>query len=424
MTDPDYSPRYVRFAVGMLVAAVGVEFFHRQLLAIAVEPIKAELRFSDTQMGLLVTAFAVSYAGFGLVMGRLADRGSRRTIYALAIAAWSAGTALGGAVSGFWTFVSTRAVVGLGQAGAGATNSPLVADYIPPARRATIFGIQALGATLGVFAALALGGFAISAFGWRTTFAIGGALGLGFAVLFHATVREPPRGWSEGRTHEAGEHTTLAEAIRAIAGLRTFRHIMAGSILTNTALFGSAQWGPAFFQRVHELPLQTAGLVTGGVAVFATVGAVAGGVLSDRLWTRNARGVLLLPAVACALAFPLSVGAFYGGQLVIAIPMLAAASALALVHAPPIGAATQALAPLRVRSMISAVMNSLLTLFGLGVGPLLTGWVSDQAGGGAGLRIGLAGISALYLWAALHFVLAARTFPEELARSGGRGEAL
>jgi hypothetical protein len=52
---------------------------------------------------------------------------------------------------------------------------------------------------------------------------------------------------------------------------------------------------------------------------------------------------------------------------------------------------------------------------------LLTGWVSDQAGGGSGLRTGLAGISALYLWAALHFVLAARTLPEELERSGGRG---
>jgi predicted MFS family arabinose efflux permease len=421
VNESNYSPRYVRFAVGMLVAAVGVEFFHRQLLAIAVEPIRAELRFSDTEMGMLVTAFAASYAGFGLLMGRLADRGSRRTIYALAIAAWSTGTMLGGAVSGFWSFVGTRVVVGLGQAGAGATNSPLVADYIPPARRATIMGIMALGATLGVFAALGLGGFGIAAFGWRATFAVGGALGLAFALLFQALVREPPRGWSEGRTHEAGEHTTLAEAVRTIARLRTFRHILAGAILTNTALFASAQWGPAFFQRIHELSLQTAGLVTGGVAVLATFGAVAGGVLSDRLWTRNARGVLLLPAVACGLAFPLSVGAFYAESVTAAIPMMAAASVLALVHAAPIGAVTQALAPLRTRGMISAVLNSLLALFGLGVGPLLTGWVSDQAGGGSGLRTGLAGISALYLWATLHFVLAARTLPDELERSGGRG---
>ncbi len=428
MTDPDYTPRYVRFAVGMLVAAVAVEFFHRQLLAIAVEPIRLELGFSDTEMGALVTGFAASYAGFGLLLGRLADRGSRRSLYALSIAVWSAGTAMGGAVSGFASFFATRLVVGLGQAGAGATNAPLVADYVPPARRATTMGIIALGATVGVFLALGLGGFGIAAFGWRTTFAVGGGLGLGFALLFQALVREPPRGWSEGRTQEGLTHTTLGEAVRTIAGLRTFRHMVAGAILANTALFSSAQWGPAFFQRVHDLPLQTAGLVTGGIAVLATFGAIAGGMLSDRLWTRNARGVLLLPAVCCGLAFPLSLGAFYAGPLAAAIPMLAAASVLALVHAPPVGAVTQALAPLRTRGMISAVLNSLLTLFGLGVGPLLTGWVSDLvaggSGGGSGLRAGLAGISALYLWSAVHFVLAARTLPDELERSGGAGGAI
>ena len=59
MTDPAYSPRYVRTVVALLVAAVAFEFFHRQLLAIAVEPIRADLGFSDTEMGALATGFAV-----------------------------------------------------------------------------------------------------------------------------------------------------------------------------------------------------------------------------------------------------------------------------------------------------------------------------------------------------------------------------
>ena len=163
--------------------------------------------------------------------------------------------------------------------------------------------------------------------------------------------------------------------------------------------------------------------MAGGIAVLATFGAIAGGVLSDRMWARNARGVLLLPAACCAAAFPLSLGAYFWPGLGGAVAMLAAATVLALVHAPPVGAVTQALAPLRMRGLISAVLNSLLTLFGLGLGPLLTGWVSDlvSAGGGDGLRTGLAWISALNLWAALHFALAARTLPEELKRSGGAG---
>jgi hypothetical protein len=78
-----------------------------------------------------------------------------------------------------------------------------------------------------------------------------------------------------------------------------------------------------------------------------------------------------------------------------------------------------------MRGMISAVLNSLLTGFGLGVGPLLTGLVSDwlSAGDaeGGGLRTALAWTSGLYLWSAIHFALAARTLPEELARARDSG---
>src|SRR5262245_56157642 len=368
-------------------------------------------------MGALVSGFAVAYAAFALVLGRIADAASRRTIYALCIVVWSFGTALGGAVSGFVAFLATRLVVGLGQAGAGATNGPLVADYVPPARRATAFAIVSMGATLGVFLGLTLGAWGIAAVGWRATFALGGALGLAFAALFRLTVREPPRGWSEGRTHEAGERPALGEAFRLIAGLRTFRHMTVGAILASMALFAGAQWGPAFFQRTHGLSLEAAG----GIAVIATFGAIGGGLLADRMWAKNARGVLLLPAACCAAAFPLSLGAFFWPGIGGAIVMLAGASVLAIVQGPPVGAVTQALVPLRMRGMISAVLNSLLALLGFGAGPLLTGMLSDAVAstGGDGLRSGLAWVSGLYLWAAIHFALAARTLPAELARSGG-----
>jgi hypothetical protein len=92
---------------------------------------------------------------------------------------------------------------------------------------------------------------------------------------------------------------------------------------------------------------------------------------------------------------------------------------LAVLHGPPVGAVTQALAPLRMRGMISAVLNALLTFFGLGVGPLAAGLVSDwtSAAGGDGLQTALSWISVLYLWSAVHFALAARTLPEELKRA-------
>jgi predicted MFS family arabinose efflux permease len=417
MEETHYSPRYVRAVVALLVAAVALEFLHRQLLAIAVEPIRRELALSDGQMGWLVTAFALAYSAAVLVLGRIADRADRRSLYALGIVVWSVGTALGGAVAGFASFIATRVVVGVGQAAAGATNAPLVADFVPPARRATTMGLVAMGATIGVFLGLFLGAWGIGTVGWRWTFAGIGALGLLFAAYFRAQVKEPPRGWSEGRAGEAGELPSLADAVATIARLRTFRHMAAGAILASMAIFAGAQWGPAFFERVHGLSNMQAALAAGGIGLLATLGAVAGGLLTDRLWARDARGALLLPAGCCAIACPVSLAAYSASSLGPAVALLAVAMIAALVHAPAVGAVTQALAPLRVRGQLSAVLNSLLTLFGLGLGPLLAGLVSDATGGagsGEGLETGLAWSTALYAWSALHFALAARTLPAEL----------
>jgi predicted MFS family arabinose efflux permease len=418
--ETQYSPRYVRAVVTLLVAAVAVEFLHRQLLAIAVEPIRRELGLSDGEMGWLVTAFALAYSAAILVLGRIADRTDRRNLYALGIVVWSIGTALGGAAAGFASFVMTRVVVGVGQAAAGATNAPLVADYVPPARRATTMGIVAMGATVGVFLGLFLGAWGIGTVGWRITFAVIGGLGLLFAALFRSQVHEPPRGWSEGRADEAGELPSLADAVATIARLRTFRHMSAGAILASMAIFAGAQWGPAFFERVHGLSNMQAALAAGGIGLLATLGAVAGGLLTDRLWARDARGALLLPAVCCAIACPASLAAYSATSLAPAVALLALGMVAALVHVPAVGAVTQALAPLRIRGQLSAVLNSLLTLFGLGLGPLLAGLVSDATGGagsGKGLETGLAWSTALYAWSALHFTLAARTLPSELQRN-------
>jgi MFS family permease len=149
VSDRHYSSRRVGAAVGFLAAAVSVEFFHRQILAVAIEPLREELGLSDTQAGTLVFAFGAAYAVFALVLGRLADRGSRRNVYAAGIAVWSAATALGGACAGFAALLATRLVVGAAQGAAGACNGPLLADYVRPERRAGAMGLIAVGGAIG-----------------------------------------------------------------------------------------------------------------------------------------------------------------------------------------------------------------------------------------------------------------------------------
>ena len=87
-------------------------------------------------------------------------------------------TALGAAATSFATLAATRMGVGAGQAGMMPSAQALLADGFPPERRATLVGVIAMGAPLGILVALAMGGFAIERFGWRACFVGSGVLGL------------------------------------------------------------------------------------------------------------------------------------------------------------------------------------------------------------------------------------------------------
>lgn len=417
-TAPRYSPRYVNLVIALLAGAVFVEFFHRQTLAVAMKALGDEFDASDKQLGLLVTAFAVAYGVCAPLLGRLADRLSRRAIYATGIAVWSAATLLGGLAPGFAAFFATRLITGSGQASAGATNSPLLVDYVAPERRGGVMALANAGATVGALAAGALGFLGVlEAFGWRGFFLGAGVFGLAFAALFAWLLKEPPRGWSEGRAFTPAAPVPLREVGALVAQRPALLHAYLGTILTSVAIFASAQWVVAFFERVHGMSNSQASLGLVWAAIVSTIGAVAGGIVTNREWGANPRAVLLTSALCCLLACPaLFVGASTE-HATLSVVLYSLAGGLSLVHSAPAGAAMQGMIPDRMRGFVSSLIASLITLIGLGGGPFLAGALSDAFGGAANpasLGKALAWTSLLYVWAALHFVLASRTLKRDL----------
>lgn len=418
-TAPRYSPRYVNVVVAMLTGAVFVEFFHRQVLAVAMDEIRRDLALSDTQLGSLVTVFAAAYAASAPILGRIVDRLERRGVYVAGIALWSAATALGGLAGGFGLLLATRVLAGAGQGAAGATSSPLIVDYVAPERRGGVLALVSMGATLAALAAGAFGSAGVvERFGWRGFFLGSGVFGVAFAAAFAAIVREPPRGWSEGRTHRPAPSATLREILSLVRGRTALLHTFGGTAVNNIAVFAIAQWVVVFFERAHGMSNAGASGALMGVALACTLGAVAGGVLANRAWTTRPRAVLLVPALCSALAAPVLFAGARADGSVTAIALYSVAGALALVHSAPAGAAMQGMIPDRVRGTVTGVIASLMTLVGLGGGPFLTGLLSDFFGGAAdptSIGRALGCVSALFLWAGVHFTLASRSFARDLA---------
>jgi predicted MFS family arabinose efflux permease len=423
--SPRYSPRYVKLVVALLTGAVFVEFFHRQVLAVAQKAIGDEFELSDSELGSFVTAFAVAYAVSGPLLGRIADRLPRRGIYVAGIASWSIATLLGAHAHSFAAFFATRLISGAGQSTAGATNSPLIVDYVAPEHRSGAMAIATAGATVGALAAGALG-FAgvLEAFGWRGLFVGAGVFGLAFAAVFFWLVKEPPRGWSEGRAYAPAAPVPLREIAAVVRRRPALLQTYFGTVLSSVAIFASAQWVVSFFERVHGMTNARASLGMVWAAIASTIGAIAGGVVSNRAWKTSPRAVLLTPAVCSLLACPaLFVGASTADPT-LSVVLYSLAGGLSLVHSAPAAAAMQGMIPDRMRGFVSSLIASLLTLIGLGGGPFLAGALSDWFGSAtnpASLGKALAYTSALYVWAALHFVLASRTLKRDLELNAREG---
>jgi len=102
----------------ILTLVYALSIADRYVMSTLIEPIKAALHLSDSAIGFLTgAALAIFYVTAGLPLATLADRANRRTMIALALAAWSAMTAFCGIAQNFWQLLLARIGVGVGEAG-------------------------------------------------------------------------------------------------------------------------------------------------------------------------------------------------------------------------------------------------------------------------------------------------------------------
>jgi MFS family permease len=135
-TTPKAGTGYRYLVVALLAAVYTFNFMDRQILATLTEPIRKDLGFSDTQMGLLGgLSFALFYTTFGIPVAWLCDRSRRVTIMAAACGIWSLATAGCGMAKTFLQMAVLRMTVGVGEAGGSPPSYSLISDYCPAQER-------------------------------------------------------------------------------------------------------------------------------------------------------------------------------------------------------------------------------------------------------------------------------------------------
>lgn len=403
------------WVIVLLMLINTVNFIDRQLPFILIESIKADLRLTDSEIGLMAgLSFAIVFSFAALPLAWLADRWSARNMLVITLSTWSLMTALTGFARNFTGLLGARMGVAASEAGCNPAAHALIARVFPAERRALVLALFSLGVPIGSMTGLMLGGWINDVANWRTAFFVVGLPGVALALIAWLLLPRPAA--AEAGHGPAG----FFDGLRHLFGLRSFRHMAAGSALYACGSYAMNVFAAAFLIRVHGLTTAQAGLGFGlAFGIGGLVGTFLGGVLADTLGRRDPKWRQLVPAIGQLLSFPCLIGAWLVPNVVLSVVLIGLGYVFGLFYFAPSFAVTQSLATDRIRASAAAVLTFCLTLVGSSVGPLTVGWASDRFEphfGALSLRYALCLMGITILWSAVHFTLAARALRADLER--------
>jgi predicted MFS family arabinose efflux permease len=395
-----------------LLAILGLIFLincvDRQIMAVVMEPMRRELRLTDSQVGLISgAAFAMTLSLLSVPLAQLADRTRRKPVIVWSTLAFSLFTASCGLVSGYWDLLLARLGVAVGEAGTSPQAQALLAEHFAPSDRPWAMAVYSVGANLGWIVAFLAGGLITSAWGWRAAFMAPAAFGLVVTLVFAATVREAPR-----REKAAPRVQNLVEDAKVLFGGPALRHLTAGLTLATFAAYGGMMWMPTYFVREQGLSsAQMGGLLAVMAGGGGLVGTLMGGFVSTWLGRFDLRWSLWGVAVVLLGAAPMVLVVYGAPTAALATPfVLGPALAAGFVFGPTL-AHVQGLTPARLRGTASALVGLVSGVVGAGLGPTSIGFASDafgRLGFANGLSLALSCTAAIWIWAAIHYALAGR----------------
>ncbi|MGZ3272467.1 MAG: MFS transporter [Caulobacteraceae bacterium] len=240
----------------------------------------------------------------------------------------------------------------------------------------------------------------------------------------------------------------MKELFKVIGAKPALLQVLIAGPVAGFGMTSISQFMAPFLIRTQHLPVAKGAFIYGVVsAVSLSIGLITGAFGTDLAGRLDRRWSAWGPAIGLILAPPVYIAAFHADGLVATAALLLAGGALLLCFYTPAIGMIQNMCPPHLRALAAALYSTLYSLFGLALGPTFIGFTSDHfaarhfAGGGFGLQCsgGIGGRAAsplisaacrnasaeglrdalsvgvlVFLWAAIHFALASRTYRRDL----------
>jgi predicted MFS family arabinose efflux permease len=357
------------------------DYTDRMVVSSLLPFIQKDWGINDAEGALLLSAVSWAILIFTFPISILVDRWSRRKTVGLMAVFWSLATAACAFMPNFKALFTTRALIGVGEAGYAPGGTAILSGLYPEEKRARMMGIWNASIPLGSALGIALGGIIATAMGWRHAFGLVAIPGLLVGILFffikdYKTVQLS----SSQDANSEKPWAKFTENARKIARIPTLYFAYFGFAMVVFVTASMMMFLPTFFIRVANVAPAQAGLMASGVMALAVFGAPLGGYVADMWFKRRKNARLLFCTVSTLIAafFLFIAMSFTSGTAQIIMLFFVGISITAFI--PGVSAAMQDIVHPGLRAITFAVAIIVQHLLGTALGPIVTGLISDAYG--------------------------------------------
>jgi MFS transporter, ACS family, hexuronate transporter len=376
--------------IALAFIAVIITYLDRSALSYAIEPIQAEFGFTNTDFGLIASAFGIGYMIMTIGGGILVDVYGARKIWTIFSIFWSLACAGLGFASGLMGFFIFRLVLGLAEGPSFPALTRTTADWLPVSERARSLAIGLAAVPFASVIGAPFISFLITRFGWQLMFIILGALGIVWAIVWYLVFRDHPSEMKKiSREELAYIQQGLLEKNISHNKISILAIICNRSLLINNyaffsfgyLLFFAITWLPGYLQQTYHIDLHKMGWFLIAPWITSTILLVLGGILSDAIWHRTkkirlARSHLIW--VSQILSAVCLIPVIFSPSLTVALICISLGIGFGLMPNAAFYAINADLARERAATSLG-IMDSGFALAGI-LAPSITGWLANITG--------------------------------------------